>query len=137
MAKSNRLIKQETLSGGRSCSIASLAVLVAIKSGPIPEGYTQEEGMKEHKVCTSFCFKPKLRQVLSEEIVEGVDEPTLEDEILDFIIDNEIRKGNSISFDCADGKNPSRLDFQHRLEKRGFKRWKNKEITFGLINTLE
>lgn len=128
--KSNRLIKMETLSGGRTASISALQVLVAISEGPVPEGYVQNQDMKSHMVCTSFSFKPKLRQQLSEEVIEGVENPTVEDEILDYIIDKSIREGHSISFNCKN--NPSRLDFQFRLEKRGFKRWKNKEITYGL-----
>lgn len=130
MSKSNRLIKTVTLSGGKTASISSLQVLVAIAEGPIPEGYVQNPEMSSHLVCTSFAFKPKLRQQQSEVEVEGIENPTVEDEILDFIIDDAIRNKHSISFNCK--VNPSRLDFQFRLEKRGFKRWKNKEITYGL-----
>lgn len=138
MAKSNRLIKAELLGGGRLTHFVSLGAKCKIIPGDIPEDYEQAEDFigKPHYVCTDFVFKAKLRNMVSEELKDEEGNPlTLEEEILQYIFENVIGGKASLSF--TKESNPSRLDFQHRLEPRGFIRdQKTKVITYGLTKKL-
>ena len=132
MAKSNRLVKAELINGGRSAQYVSLGAICKIVPGNVPEGFIQSEEFKgkPHMVCEKFIFKAKLRNQMSNELTDSGETKSLEEEMIDFIFQD---LGNySVSFP-ADAM-PSRMDFVHRLEPRGFIRdKKSKEITLGLI----
>ena len=137
MAKSNRLIKTTLLGGGRQAQVVSLgAMLKGHPTDKVPEGYVLAEGFEKLFVVTQFTFKAKLRDIPTE--IEGLvdkrtGEPgTCETEMLDWVIDWAIAQGFAIYFE-GDHK-PTRMDFQFRLECRGFIRdKKTKEQTYGLV----
>lgn len=132
MAKSNRLIKAELLNGGRSVQYVSLGAICKIVPGKIPEGFLQTEEFKgkPHMVCEKFIFKAKLRNMQSDLLNEDGSNKTLEDEMIEFIFQNLGEYSVSFPADAM----PSRMDFVHRLEPRGFIRdKKTKEITLGLF----
>lgn len=140
MAKSNRLIKTTLVGGGRLAQVVSIgAIIKGMPSTVIPDGYVQDkEKVQEGKHCivSEFAFKAKLRLIPTEDPdvknIETGEPGTVEDEMLDFVIDYFIKEGYSISFEGQ--HKPTRMDFQHRLECRGFIRdKKSKECTYGLI----
>ena len=106
--------------------------------GQIPEGYVQKQEFKDkpHFICTDFTFKAKLRNMYSEELKTPEGEPdTLEQEILNYLLEPVIEGKASLSFDG--NANPSRNDFKFRLQERGFDRdQKTKKITYGLEKSL-
>ncbi len=133
MAKTDRLILNELTNGGHLATIPSLGASCKVCPGEVPEGFQQKEGVTKHFVCSQFSFKAKCRQRTSDTLKdeEGKSLPQ-EQEMLDYTIDWAISQNASISFVLP--AKPTRMDFQHRLEERGFIRdKKTKEIYYNLI----
>lgn len=148
MGKTNRLLKVTLVGGGRSASVPSLAAIIkGSPSDKVPDGYVLNKEYQKLFIITEFSFKAKLRLIpvedasevkvipCAKDIEKGVAEeelvPTVEDEMLNFVLDWAISEGYAIAF--AGNAKPTRNDFQFRLEQRRFIRdKKSKECTLGL-----